>query len=202
MNTLVDYQQKSSARMLLEINQTCTTMTVFKDGQPYFIHNIANGLQQVHKRAGGSYVKNSDRSDLISSNPDRGVAFEGLRLPGATATATSHDLHSALQEACDLYARELTQEVMLCMHYLEEFQPAGSCPNVGSVIGAGAMEQLIIRSLNESTDTVFQSLEDIWPISTQKLMHSFTNTLPCDMWLLPLGLAFYGIEHVLERKAA
>jgi hypothetical protein len=105
------------------------------------------------------------------------------------------------EQALDRYAATVAREIQLCSHHLAErgIGVDGSC--FGCVAGLVQAEP-IVRSLNEHSDVTFHPLQGCLSPAFLSAFRGVIDRRELSAWLVPVGLALYGIEDIPSEQAA
>ena len=90
----------------------------------------------------------------------------------------------------------------MCVHYLTEGRLLDEAPAVACVVGAGSEQTRMTAALDAASRVTFKPLHQLLPPSVLALAESLPPGEAIEPWLLPIGLASYGLETVVQGAAA
>lgn len=183
-------------RFVIDIGATRTALMVVHGGEPRFVRCVEVGRSTLVDRA-------MEQGSLAEE--DRPLVQRVFDSPSEAVDAGDANAVAALQSLRHVFAafaEDLAHEAKLCMHYLGQARLTALQADTGCIVGAGGRHDATMAELSTSTAITFRPLHELLPPQVAGLLEDLPAGATLDEWLLPIGMAMYGREHLLQRKAA
>ena len=187
--------------LIIDLAASSANLTIACEGMPRFIRSLPGGLMRILELTGDRVELDARRQAMLMG------ALEGESAAGGSMEAAEKDAcldqqaREALQEAAVLYASELSHGVSLCLHYLNQARLTAFQARRGCIVGGGAVQATLLQALDRASNIEFHPVGDLLSPMVADLASSEAGDALPDVWLLPVGLALYGHEHLLAARS-
>ncbi len=186
--------------LIIDLAASSANLTIACEGMPRFIRSLPGGRMRILELTGDRVELDAHRQAMLMATLEGECPTGSLMGTAESDASLDQQAGEALQEAAVLYASELSHGVSLCLHYLNQARLTAFQARRGCIVGGGTLQDALVQALDRASNIEFHPVGDLLSPMVADLASSEGGDGISDVWLLPVGLALYGHEHLLAAQ--
>ncbi len=192
------------SKLVVYITASQTTLICVHNSELRFVRDLpSSGLENLADRVRKGYPNDACTQSVVARllGQSSGNPVRSGKTSQHSQSVLDAQVDRRLNEICAILANEIVHEIDLCMHYLSDIGVDDCWPKFGCVVGTSC-DNAFAQAFDNNSDLKFYGLGDKWSPEFNSIFDKAAMGGDVSKWLLPIGLAFYGVENMVLRCAS